>query len=358
MIGGLVAYSVQNFFWFDTPAASVTFYIYLGFATCLSIKKEQQPLKQKSSVRLGLPGALVLIGIAAGSGYCVFVTDFVTAAVLRDINHATTERNAYVAKTYFDKAAKRSFIFDPGELRSRYVDFIGQLLQQQKGQVDVGLIKKTIDDAIAVSHQVTQQGIAETRVWVGLAYLYLERSRLNGASPDPQAYTSIQNAIASAPNEIEPLLMLAHYYTLVNRPDQALATLQYTVGTVPKYALAHWRLALLYRDLHQDELASQAANEALEFGYRFQPAELAWLINHYADKGNYAKVAELYERAIRVSPADYQLHANLAATYAKLGERQKAIAAAQKALQLNPSLEPYFKRFVALHAAGTASSAP
>jgi tetratricopeptide (TPR) repeat protein len=125
---------------------------------------------------------------------------------------------------------------------------------------------------------------------------------------------------------------------------------------VPKYALAHWRLALLYRDLHQDELASQAANEALKFGYRFQPAELAWLINHYADKGNYAKVAELYERTIEVSPADYQLHANLAATYAKLGERQKAIAEAQQALELNPSLEPYVKRFVGLLAAGRVSS--
>jgi hypothetical protein len=40
----------------------------------------------------------------------------------------------------------------------------------------------------------------------------------------------------------------------------------------PKYALAHWRLALLYRDLHQDEFANQEAHEGLKFGYRFQPA--------------------------------------------------------------------------------------
>lgn len=52
----------------------------------------------------------------------------------------------------------------------------------------------------------------------------------------------------------------------------ALATLLQTVRMAPKCALPHWRLALLYRDLHQDEFANQEAHEALKFGYRFQPA--------------------------------------------------------------------------------------
>jgi O-antigen ligase len=356
LASGIVAYVVEDLFWFDTPAASVTFYIYLGLASCLWTKIKRQPLKQESSSRIGIWGTVVLALTALASVYCVFVTDGVTAVVLRDLNHALNTRNVHLAKAYFDKAAESAFLYDRVELRTRYVDFVGQLSGEYKDQADLGLTKATIDDAIAVSEQVTRQGVTETRVWLGLAYLYLERSRLDNAPPDPRAYAAVQKAIALAPNQIDPLLMLAHYDALDKRPDQALAISEDIVRTVPEYPLARWRLALMYRDLHRDELAIQTANEALRLGYRFQPFELAWLINCYADRQNYEKVAELYERAVRAGPPDFHLYASLAATYDKLGEREKAIAAAQKALLLNPSLEPDVKRFIALPAARAASS--
>jgi O-antigen ligase/Flp pilus assembly protein TadD len=356
LASGIVAYEIQDLFWFDTPAASVTFYTYLGLASCLWTKIGRQPLKQQNSARTGIWGTGVLALTALACLYCVFVTDGVTAVVLRNLNRALNTRNVDLAKAYFDKAAESEFLYDRGELRTRYVDFVGQLSGEYKDQADLGLTKATIDDAIAVSDQVTRQGATEPRVWLGLAYLYLERSRLQNAPPDPRAYAAVQKAIALAPNQIEPLLMLAHYDALDKRPDQALAISEDIVRTVPEYALARWRLALMYRDLHRDEPAIQTATEALRLGYRFQPSELAWLINCYADRQDYKKVAELYERAVVAAPADFQLYASLAATYDKLGEREHAIAAAQKALLLNPSLEPYVKRFIALPATRSVSS--
>jgi len=353
LTGGMVAYHLQNVFWFDTPAASVAFYTYLGLAGCLWTNTKRQPLQQENPARTGIWGTLVLALTVLACVYCVYVTDGLTAVVLRNLNYAISLRNAHLAKTYFDKVAESGFIYDRNDLGIRYVDFVGRLLEQNQDQTDLSFTKATVDDAIAVSEQVTQQGAPETKVWLGLAYLYLERSTLNNAPPDPRAYAAIQKAMASAPNEIEPLLMLAHYDALDKRPDQALAIAEHLVRTLPEYPLARWRLALLYRDLHRDELAMQTANEALDLGYRYQPRELGWLINCYADRQNYAKVAELYERAVHAygAPDDYRLYASLAATYAKLGEREKAVAAAQKALELNPSLEPYVKQFLTLPAA-------
>ena len=354
LIGGIVAYTIETFFWFDTQAASVTFYMYLGLASCLGMKTKPQSFKWKSSASIGMRRGAVVFLIAAGSVYAVVRSVGMTAVFLRDMKVATTTRDVRQASAYFEKAAAFSFVGDRDVIRFPYTVFVGHLLEQRKDEADVNLVIKTIDEAIRVSEQVTQQGMAEPRVWLGLAYLYLERSKLNSAPPDPRAYAAIQKAIALAPNEIEPLLMLAHYEALDNRPDQALHIL---LTRVPKSPLTDWRLALIYRDSHRYELAIQAADEALRLGYQFQPVELAWLINYYADRQDYAKVAELYKKAIAASSADYQLHVNLAATYDKLGERQEAIAEAQKALQLNPALEPYVERFLALPATRSVSGA-
>jgi hypothetical protein len=84
--------------WFDTPAASVAFYIYLGLASCLWMKTDRQPATQKKPAQTGFWGTLVVALTALTSLYCVFVSDGVTADVLRNINYAINARNAQLAK--------------------------------------------------------------------------------------------------------------------------------------------------------------------------------------------------------------------------------------------------------------------
>jgi O-antigen ligase len=101
LIGGMAAYTVQNLFWFDTPASSVAFYVYLGLAASLWMKRDVQAVRKPGIPRRGLWQTVAVALTAAVSLYAVCVTDGGTAVVLRDINNGITAPDAQSEKAYF-----------------------------------------------------------------------------------------------------------------------------------------------------------------------------------------------------------------------------------------------------------------
>jgi len=351
LISGIVMYDVQNLFAFDTLAASLAFYVYAAFLG--SLWPEDQPRQAERAAPADRPtGAWVkpLCWIAAGFAlWIVYVTNVVTAATLHELQEGELAGTAdpYSAKAHFDRAAQSAFVFDRGAVGNRYEDFAVRLVEDKSSDMAPAFANSALDASIAVLERAVSEVSTDPKLWFHLAYLYAEKAHFNKAAPDPRGDADIQRAIALAPSRIEPLFYSIQYDMLEDHFDRALAVAQHVVQVAPYDGQARWVLAQVYRSLHQDDLAIGEAAQATEWGYQITLLkDFVWLIDYYADKHDYETVAELYEEAARLNPTDVHLYTSLAATYAQLGDKTRAIAVAQKALMLNPALEPDLKQFL------------
>ncbi len=336
---GMLAYQVQNLFVFDTVPAAITFFVFIGFLGYLAEEYNQDAAEEKPKKSVPSWYSLVFAVLLAGVMYTVYVTDIGTWTVLRDVNYALAidVQNAQQTKIFFDHAAVQPFVYDRGEIGTKYEAFAVKVAQDMPDKFDSTFINAVLDGAISQLEQTTAAVKNNPIYWFDLGNLYSVKSYYNKKEADPRAEASIQKAIALVPNRIEPYYFLIQIRALQHDIAGAVAVAEELVKKVPVSAEAKWRLALAYKDAHRDDDAVSEAEQAIAQGYRFKlVTEIRWLINYYADKQDYPRVVQLYEQATQLSPQDFQLWASLASAYAKVGDKVKAIAAAEKVRSLSP----------------------
>ena len=350
LFSGIMAYQIQNLFVFDTIAASLAFFIFLGFVGYLLEESFVGPPEMQSK-KIIIPnwsvpfsGAIFLVVV-----YCVFVTDIGSAQVLKNINYgyAINIKNPQEAKAYFDLAFKAPFVFDRGELGIKYQDFAVRIAQDAKNQVSPEFTNEVFDSAIKALKPVTEEVNNNAIFWFDLGNLYSQQSHFNKQKVNPLAEKAILKAISLAPNRIEPYYFLVQIRVLQQNRDEAVKISENIVKLAPDIAEAKWRLSLAYKDDHKDEDAVKSAVAALSQGYEFKLVqEFRWLIDYYVDKNQYDKVVPLYEQAVKLSPLDAQLYASLATSYSKVGDKEKAIWAAKKVIEISPESRSNVEKFI------------
>jgi O-antigen ligase len=325
LVSGAAAYLVQNF---------------VAFAGIQWIQS-LPPRNVQGARRVQVP-AFVLWGLLAVSAYGAYSIYGGAAEVMGKISEATAPKDIPKSIGLFESAARSPYAWDRAELATRYVDQLAdadQVLNPEQ-------FKVALDDATAVVEKTARQTANDPLLWLELASLYSQRSTLNRSPADPRTGQAIQRAMDLAPNWIEPLIYLSQYEASRGRYDEAIQLARRIVELLPQNGEASWNLASMYK-LHNDqELATQTAWSAVEQGYRFKSGkEIMWLSDHYSDTQNYDHLVEVYKAALRVRPYDISLYRRLAETYAKLGEKQKAIAMAMEGAERDPA-DPGWRAFV------------
>jgi tetratricopeptide (TPR) repeat protein len=277
------------------------------------------------------------------------VADWTTAKVLHNLNYAYSigVKQPTTADKYFQLAASQPFIYDPGDLGIKYSEFAISIGQDEADILNHNFINQALDNSAAVLEKETAKVNNNPIYWFHLANDYDTKSILNKTPVDPRSITAVNNAIALAPNRVEPKFFLVQIYGLQNDIPKVVSESEEIAREVPFFPDVQWRLALAYKDAGRLDDAVRVGEQAISEGYQFKLVqEFKWLINYYADQQNYQRVADLYEQAVKLSPEDYQLYASLATVYAKLGEKDKAIQTAQKVVQLNPASQPSVDAFI------------
>jgi serine/threonine protein kinase/tetratricopeptide (TPR) repeat protein len=110
----------------------------------------------------------------------------------------------------------------------------------------------------------------------------------------------------------------------------------------PNFALAYARLAYLYVNSRQFGLAAEASQKAYDLRDRVSERERLVIASNYYDDvtREVEKKIETLESWTRTYPFDFQPHNNLAFQYINLGEFEKAVEEARKAITLNPNAAP------------------
>jgi len=85
---------------------------------------------------------------------------------------------------------------------------------------------------------------------------------------------------------------------------------------------------------------------ALTKGYGPTEQEYLRLVNVYLTDKDFARIADIYEKIVRINPNNAQHFASLATAYANLGRIDDAVAMARRAVQVDPSFEADARAFV------------
>jgi tetratricopeptide (TPR) repeat protein len=323
LLGGLVAYEVQNFFVFDTISASLMFFVFLGVIGCLVPQIEPGKFKQINSKFRKL--ALSSISLIS-----MFLIYFVTLLPAR-ASYYTQKGIIYTkdisqARDYFDRAQNTT-------LSTPQLGDIGDVYEQSavnavnNSTLDKNRVIDNLSDAINLWERVTNKTSNIPYYWLKLANLYYAKAfMLNG---DPELKHKSQEAAAEAlklvPQRVEPLPLLAKLKLADNKIPEAEQIIGRLMDVIP-----------------------QNTNSAWHYKYRKEALSVYdLLIRYYASKQDYGKVLELYQLEInRLDPYNPQLYSGLAATYAKLGDKAKAIEAAKKVIELQPAAEQDTLKFI------------
>ncbi|HKP37545.1 MAG TPA: protein kinase [Pyrinomonadaceae bacterium] len=119
---------------------------------------------------------------------------------------------------------------------------------------------------------------------------------------------------------------------------EAIPFLRRATELDPNFALAYARMASMYYNSRQNDLAAEASQKAFELRDRVSERERLYISAGYYDNvtGEIEKCLETLELWKRTYPRDASPPNNLAVKYNEFGQFEKAMEAAREAIRLNP----------------------
>ncbi len=174
---------------------------------------------------------------------------------------------------------------------------------------------------------------ARLQVFLGMFYNRLGRSA--------DAVPSLEKAHALSPNKQTIAFELASTYLNVGKTTEALALLQKAYESAPKFSSARMTYAVAAIYAKQFELAAELLNPVVDAAISDER-----VVKAYYDVKQYGKVLDIWKARVAKDPSNPQAQVSLGAAYLLNGERQRSIAALQKASELNPAFKEQAEAYI------------
>ncbi len=343
LAAGIAAYQIQNLFVFETPSASVSFFAFAAFMAFLWQASLAGPQKQEAKNKFSPPAEsykYFSLALAAASFYVWYLTGLLPARAMAKLNDAVSvgTRNPMQAKLAFDQAIQAPMNFDLNETATKYEEFASEFSLFFQDKKDRPAVIEAVKGALAAMEKAVAKTGNDPILWFKLTNLRATLAHLTGAPYDEKLEESAKKGVDLAPNRVEPRYFLVQTLQVKKDFAAAIGEQQNVIKIDFNNPFNFWRLALVYREARDFNRAYRTALYARKNGYEFRNlAETQWLAKYFADLNQFGELKKIYQELIKNELADFQTYANLATTYAKLGEKDKARDTAVKVLQLNPS---------------------
>ncbi len=153
---------------------------------------------------------------------------------------------------------------------------------------------------------------------------------------DTKTTFSLQKLLNEDQTSLEAMYYRGNYFLYgLGDPNKALAEFEKILVKDPSFILAHYDLAVAYRDMGMVEKAIDQYEKTLELNPGF-PEALSNLGGYYFRSGKLDEAVELFKKAVRVYPNFIQALSNLGAALNKQGHPDEALRFLKKALALDP----------------------
>jgi tetratricopeptide (TPR) repeat protein len=144
-------------------------------------------------------------------------------------------------------------------------------------------------------------------------------------------------------------LFASKFFILTGKIKEGIQEAQKVIEVDPKISTAYYILGAAYNELGDLDKANENFVKAAELNYPFKDKnQILYVINLLIKEKKYIVVERLYLQAIQIDPQDVSLYTSLAATYARMQNKGKAIEYAKKAVELNPAIQESANEFIEL----------
>jgi O-antigen ligase/tetratricopeptide (TPR) repeat protein len=338
VLGGIIAYQIQNLFVFDTVSASMAFYVFLAFCVFLW-QVGSEPNKKPESQNLSDLTTYSLVGFSLVVIWLWYLTNFLPGRAMAKLNMGVSAgiRNPVVARTGFEEAMKADMNFDLTETASKFEEFASDLSIVNQTPKDRPFILETVNSAKQALEKAIEKSPLDSILWFKLTNMKSTIKHITQAPYNPDIEQTAQRGVDLAPNRVEPRYYLVQAMQVKKDFEKAFSEQREIIKIDYANPFNFWRMALLYRDFGDLPKAYNFARFARQNGYEFRNLpEAQWMAKYYSDLNQFKELQKTYEELIKNNLADFQTYANLATVYAKLGEREKARITALKVLELEP----------------------
>lgn len=354
VLGGLLAaYIFQNLFVFDNFQSYMLFFLFAGLTNWLAYGGESA-----REVREGNRAPMALGALAAGAVVMAAVIYFAnikpilaSQEIIQGL-YALSSKNVNEVKSHLETAVSyRSF--GTGEAVEQGASAVRNFTSNAGDEN----VKRYFDFIIAQLKSLVSVSHPDAKHYLFLGAVYRMAMVSNNAFIG-EAIKSYEKALELSPKKQATLFDFSNLYLILGDVARARQLLEEAVASDPSFPNAHLNLAVTAALDGKIEVAREEA-EAF-FKLRPEPTygELDFLVQAYARGRNFAEIKRLLERVIGYTERHYEegnrelagelstVYSKYAAVLLELGDRAGAIAAAQKAGEINPAFKPDADAFI------------
>jgi tetratricopeptide (TPR) repeat protein len=344
----LIVYFLQNLLVFDMISSYTVFFLSLGFIGFLTHANSPTSLRPSDSARVGertnanFFGAVILVLTL----FLLYFGNIQPAkSAINTVKMIVPQYNLEQSINFYEKALNT--FMEKYEIREQFAQRVYYAGFGGKEKPEVlknafDLAEKEMEKSIEKNPLDFRSHLFFGKVYFSDYYSFRDVQKLNLAE------NIFLKAIELSPTNQQGYWHLGEVKMAQGKTEEGISLFQKAIDLEPRLGMSHWYLAIAYKNSGQLEKARQEIEEAERLGYNFKEnlGELERAIEVYQALKDDKKLVLLYQEAIKIQPNNYQFWANLAASYANLGEFEKAKEAALKVKELKPDLAPRVEEFL------------
>lgn len=336
----LVAYLIQALFIFDVFIVSLSFIFILAYIILNFAEKDQSNIRQKKiSIHLAAPVVVLLVIIF---GYIYSHTIRPAQNIITAGNLTVTDMNTAIE--VYNKVDQDLFA-NYDILASAMAKTAMDVFKNNQQYTDV-----QIKDFVALLSRVYERAITDSG---GYSYFYINLAKMYQiASVSPrldyldQSMVLLNTVLTKTPNRIDIYYALAQGYFMKNDIVAAEDTLNKALSLGVRQGDVYYKLAEIQARKGDSEIAFASINKSIEYGKVLTFEDLESFAKLFIEREKWAEALRVFIKIDEIKPNNIDTYANIALTYSKLGEKQKAIEWANKIVAIDPDRAKEIQEFI------------
>ncbi len=350
----VIAYFVQNLAVFDSLVTYMAIMMVLAYVYWLNVSNEEPEVVH--DIALNNNEIYTIAGVGVLMLVIMFQFNIKPWQMLQgtiDGQRLWSQKQIVATVDVYKNALAKNTVLDRDSRTSLIRLFISN--PAVLNQIDKAKAEEILDFLIDESEKNLDYNQQDSLSQMMHAQLLNTAARFYQSKPDKYAHDidraleAIDTSVAASPGRIPIYFQKAQIQLSANQPDEAIETLKYAITLNEDYYDTYCHLSRMYFYQSNEDDGFKYLDECVDRnGAKLLQPEVSVkaYINHYVEAGEWERVLKLSKRLTDLTPKSVEAWINLAKLEANIGNKEAAKTAAEKAIEIDPSVAQYADEFI------------